>query len=105
MDEDANVKKFRIVHTVIKSSRRYAYEEVQQILEDNGVKDGTGQPAPPAPERRIQGRICRTADRTRPIGKETRAQRFKNGAVKFDPEELHFDVDEKGKPIRCYFKR
>lgn len=34
-----------------------------------------------------------------------RTQRFKNGAVKFDREELHFDVDEKGRPIRCYFKK
>ena len=25
--------------------------------------------------------------------------------MKFDREELHFDVDETGKPIRCYFKK
>ena len=25
--------------------------------------------------------------------------------MKFDTEELHFDVDEKGHPTRCYFKR
>ena len=37
---------FHIAHTVIKSNRRYAYEEVQQLLEDNGVIDGTGEPAP-----------------------------------------------------------
>ena len=34
-----------------------------------------------------------------------RTARFKHGSVKFDREELHFDVDEKGKPIRCYFKK
>ena len=49
MDEDANVRAYRIVHTVIKSNRRYAYEEVQQLLEENGVVDGTGQPAPELP--------------------------------------------------------
>ena len=32
LDEDANVKNFHIAHTVIKSNRRYAYEEVQEIL-------------------------------------------------------------------------
>ena len=48
LDDDANVKAYRIVHTVIKSNRRYAYEEVQQLLEDNGVVDGKGEPAPPA---------------------------------------------------------
>ena len=30
LDDDANVKAYRIVHTVIKSNRRYAYEEAQQ---------------------------------------------------------------------------
>ncbi|MEF2623041.1 MAG: RNB domain-containing ribonuclease, partial [Xylanibacter rarus] len=35
LDADANVKSWRLVHTVIKSNRRFAYEEVQQILEDN----------------------------------------------------------------------
>lgn len=46
MDDDADVKESRIVHTVIRSDRRFAYEEVQAILEQNGVKDGTGLPAP-----------------------------------------------------------
>ena len=39
------------------------------------------------------------------LAKKLRAARFKNGAVKFDREEPHFDVDENGKPTRCYFKR
>lgn len=39
------------------------------------------------------------------LAKKLRAARFKNGAVKFDREELHFDIDEKGKPISCYYKR
>ena len=46
IDADGEVKSWRLVHAVIKSNRRFAYEEVQQILEDNGVVDGTGQPAP-----------------------------------------------------------
>src|SRR5574344_195405 len=46
MDENANVKNYRIVHTVIESNRRYKYEEVQELLEANGVIDGTGEPAP-----------------------------------------------------------
>ena len=32
LDDDANVKNFHIAHTVIRSNRRYAYEEVQDIL-------------------------------------------------------------------------
>ena len=34
MDEEANIKSWHLAHTVIRSDRRFAYEEVQQILED-----------------------------------------------------------------------
>lgn len=105
LDDEANVKAYRIVHTIIRSNRRYAYEEVQEILEANGVKDGTGEPAPKAPKGGYQGENADqliTLDR---LAKQLRARRFKGGAVKFDREELHFDIDAQGKPTRCYFKR
>ena len=105
LDDEANVKDYRIVHTIIRSNRRYAYEEVQEILEANGVIDGTGEPAPKAPKGGYKGENADklvTLDR---LAKLLRAKRFKAGAVKFDREELHFDIDEHGKPIRCYFKR
>ncbi|MFC2773947.1 MAG: ribonuclease R, partial [Segatella oris] len=104
LDDEANVKAYRIVHTIIRSNRRYAYEEVQEILEANGVKDGSGEPAPKAPKGGYQGENADqliTLDR---LAKQLRARRFKGGAVKFDREELHFDIDEHGKPTRCYFK-
>ena len=87
LDEDANVKNYHIAHTVIKSNRRYAYEEVQEILSG---KDGD------------YAEELRTLDK---LAKKLRERRFKGGAVKFDREELHFDIDEKGKPIRAYFKK
>ena len=87
LDEDANVKDYHIAHTVIKSNRRYAYEEVQDILMG---KDGD------------YATELRTLDK---LAKCLRERRFKGGAVKFDREELHFDIDEKGKPIRAYFKK
>lgn len=105
LDDEANVKDYRIVHTIIRSNRRYAYEEVQEILEANDVIDGTGEPAPKAPKGGYKGENADklvTLDR---LAKLLRAKRFKAGAVKFDREELHFDIDEHGKPIRCYFKR
>ena len=105
MDDNAEIKSWRLVHTVIKSNRRFCYEEVQQILEDNGVKDSTGEPAPQAGPEGYKGEYATelvTLDR---LAKRLRAARFRHGAVKFDREELHFDVDDKGKPIRCYFKK
>ena len=87
LDDEANVKNYHIAHTVIKSNRRYAYEEVQDILMG---KDGD------------YAEELRTLDK---LAKKLREKRFKGGAVKFDREELHFDIDEKGKPIRAYFKK
>ncbi len=87
LDEEANVKDYHIAHTVIKSNRRYAYEEVQDILMG---KEGD------------YANELRTLDK---LAKKLRERRFKGGAVKFDREELHFDIDEKGKPVRAYFKK
>ena len=87
LDEEANVKDYHIAHTVIKSNRRYAYEEVQEIL--------MGKEGDYADE-------LRTLDK---LAKCLRERRFKGGAVKFDREELHFDIDETGKPVRAYFKK
>ena len=105
LDDEANIKKWHLAHTVIKSNRRYAYEKVQQILEDNGVKDGTGEPAPPATKKHpYKGENAEMLIKLDALAKKLRAARFKNGSVKFDREELHFDIDETGKPVKAYFK-
>ena len=105
LDDNAEIKSWRLVHTVIKSNRRFAYEEVQQILEDNGVVDGTGQPAPPAGPEGYKGEYAEELVTLDMLAKKLREARFKNGAVKFDREEMRFEIDETGKPVRCYFKK
>jgi ribonuclease R len=106
MDAEANVKSWHLAHTVIRSDRRYAYEEVQQLLEDNGVVDGTGQPAPPATKKNpYKGEYAAELITLDALAKKLRERRFKNGAVKFDREELHFDIDADGHPTRAYFKK
>ena len=105
MDNEARIKRYRIVHTVIKSDRRYAYEEVQQLLEANGVKDGTGEPAPAPGKQGYAGEHASELIMLDRLAKMLRKQRFKNGSVDFDSEELRFDIDENGKPVGCYFKR
>lgn len=67
--------------------------------------DGTGKPAPDPKNRGYKGengwQLC-TLDR---LAKHLRERRFKNGSVKFDSEELHFDIDQAGHPTRAYYKR
>ena len=103
LDGEANIKDWHLAHTVIKSNRRFAYEEVQEILEKNGVKDGTGEPAPA--RKSYEGEYAKELITLDALAKELRKKRFRNGSVKFDREELHFDVDENGKPTRAYFKK
>ncbi len=115
MDDNAEVKKFRIVHTVIKSNRRYAYEEVQELIENNRPDpskpfvEGVAMTAEELEKRMKTGTLqgenayqLLTLDR---LAKQLRAKRFANGSVKFDREEMRFDIDSTGKPVRCYFKR
>ena len=111
LDEDAMVRNYRIVHTIIKSNRRYAYEEVQELLEQNGVEDGTGKPAPNLVDEKgnlkphdLKGDNALQLLMLDHLAKKLRSQRFKGGAIKFESEEMRFDIDEKGKPVRCYFK-
>jgi ribonuclease R len=92
LDEEANIKKGHIAHTVIKSNRRYAYEEVQDILMG---KSENSDPSEYSENLKVLDRLA----------KKLREKRFKGGAVKFDREELHFDIDKDGKPIRAYFKK
>ena len=86
MDDRGEVKKSRIAHTVIRSNRRFCYEEVQEILE---AKQGE------------MAEELMTLDR---LAKVQREKRFKNGAINFDRYEVKFDIDETGKPIGVYFK-
>ena len=99
LDEDANVKSFRLAHTVIKSNRRYAYEEVQEILAPSGEASNALRLPPNEGDER--GALITLSS----LAQKLRERRFKGGAVKFDREELHFDIDKDGKPTRCYFKK
>ena len=98
LDEDTNIKRWHLAHTVIKSNHRFAYEEVQAVLEGGEATEHPLGGGPCSEEEKV---MLRQLDK---LAKKLREARFKNGAVKFDREELHFDIDEKGKPIRCYFK-
>ncbi|MDY2642461.1 MAG: ribonuclease R [Mediterranea sp.] len=86
MNERAEVKKSRVVHTVIKSDRRFTYEEAQERLE-------TG-----------QGDYVEELQQLDKLAKLLREQRFKAGAINFDRYEVKFEIDEKGKPLSVYFK-
>lgn len=86
MNEQAEVLDTWIGRTVIESDRRFTYEEAQEIIET-----GKGD---------FQDEVL-CLDR---LAKLLREKRFHKGAIDFDRYEVKFDIDEKGKPVRVYFK-
>ncbi len=86
MTETGNIKQSRITKTIIRSVRRFAYEEAQSVIE-------TG-------EGDFKEEIL-TLDH---LAKILRKKRFENGAINFDRYEVKFELDEKGRPISVYFK-
>ena len=86
MDNKANVINSRICRTVIKSDRRFTYEEAQEVIE-------TG-------EGDCKEAILALND----LAKQLRDRRFRNGAINFERYEVKFEIDEQGKPLRVYFK-
>ena len=86
MNEKAEVKNKRIVKTVIKSNRRFTYEEAQDIIE-------TG-----------EGEFKEEILKLNELAQTLRKNRMAAGAVDFDRVEVRFEIDEKGKPLSVYFK-
>ena len=86
MNDKAEVKKSRIVKTVIKSDRRFTYEEAQAVIEI-----GEGE---------YKDEILKLNE----LAQILRQNRMASGAVDFDRVEVRFEIDEKGKPLSVYFK-
>ena len=86
MNEKAEVKDYRIRHTVIKSNRRFTYEEAQQTIE-------TG-----------QGEYKEEILELNRLAQILRERRLTAGAINFDRCEVKFEIDENGKPLSVYFK-
>ncbi len=72
--------------TVIYSDRRFTYAEAQEIIEGG---DGDYAEEVLTLNRLAQG---------------LRTERFKNGAIAFERDEMKFELDEKGRPIGVYTK-
>lgn len=86
MTPDGRVVKSDITRTVIRSNRRFTYEEAQDVIE-TGKGDYADE--------------ILTLDR---LAKILRAARYENGSVDFDRMEVRFDIDETGHPVGVYFK-
>lgn len=85
-DEKLNIVSRWFGKTIIYSDRRFAYEEAQEIMDNN------------------EGDYAKELKDFNRIAKKLRKDRFKKGSIDFNTEEVKFKLDEKGKPIGLYVK-
>lgn len=113
MNEKAEVKDWKLAHTVTRSDRRFTYEEVQKVLEDHheaseedykAPGDSAPMPAPDSKEARPAEDFAEPLITLNRMAKILRQKRFASGAVDFDRCEVRFNIDADGHPTGVYFK-
>lgn len=85
-------EKYKIIdswfgRTVIHSDRRFTYEEAQEVIE-------TG-----------KGDFADEILKLNEVAHKLRKEKFKNGALSFESDEVQFILDDEGKPTNTYVKQ
>ncbi len=86
LDADAHIISQWFGKTVIHSNKRFAYEDVQTIIETQ------------------QGEYLNEINLLNKLAYILRDRKFKNGAISFETTEVKFKLDGAGKPIGVYVK-
>lgn len=86
MNRQAQIKNYWIGKTIIRSNRRFTYDEAQNIL-------NTG-----------KGDMAMELLQINQLAHILREQRFKNGSINFQTQEVKFKLDESGKPLAVFVK-
>ena len=86
LDENANIITEWYGKTIIHSDRRFSYEEVQEVIENQ------------------KGDFDQEILKLNALAYKLRERKFKNGAISFETTEVKFKLDETGKPIGVYVK-
>lgn len=86
MDNKAQIRNQWFGKTIIKSDRRFAYEQAQEIIEFG------------------HGDYSAEILLLNKLAKQLRAERFNKGSIAFDKVEVRFHLDENGNPTGIFFK-
>ncbi len=86
MDADAQIVTEWFGKTIIHSDKRFAYEDVQEIIENK------------------EGDFIKEITLLNELAYKLRDRKFKNGAISFETTEVKFKLDEQGKPLGVYVK-
>ena len=94
LDENAKVHNSWFGKTVIHSDQRLAYEEAQEIIENGNqaIKQSSNQA------------VSNAILELHKLATILRGERYKEGAINFESQEVKFRLDENAKPIGVYIK-
>lgn len=103
MNDKCEIKDKWFGRTVTYSDARFAYEEVQAIIESktNSIPQDvslTGKPY--KTDQAIADAILKMDE----LAKKMRSQRMREGAISFDKVEVKFNLDEEANPVGVFFK-
>ncbi len=87
MDASGNISDKWFGKTVIKSDKRFSYEEAQATLDAKS------------------GEYFEALNTLNLIAKKLRDEKVKKGAIDFEQDEVKFELDKDGKPLRIYLKK
>ncbi len=86
IDKNGVVHKEWFGRTVIHSDKRFSYEEAQEVLNKK------------------EGEMYYELDTLNNIAKKLLKQRYKDGAISLEQDEVKFKLDERGVPVSVYVK-
>jgi len=86
MDDQARIYSEWFGKTVIRSNRRFAYEEVQTVLEAG------------------EGEFSKELLLLNKVALKLREERFKKGSFNFETQEVRFKLDDQGRPLSIYLR-
>jgi len=86
MSTDGQVHKRFFGETVIHSDKRFSYKDAQEILTNKS------------------GELLSELQTADTIARALREKRFKNGSIAFETDEIKFELDDNGWPIRAFRK-
>lgn len=86
LNENAKILDEWFGRTIIRSKRRFNYKEVQKIID-------TG-----------EGEFVEEILTLHRLAQKLRSERFKHGSIAFERDEVKFELNEKGEPIRIFIR-
>lgn len=89
MDDKAKIKERWFGKTIINSDHRFTYETAQAVID--------GKPGPGQEHREVLTTLNK-------IAKVLQKDKFLQGAIEFEQDEIKFKLDEKGRPLGVYVK-